>query len=237
MICVPSGVGSAERRRLTEAAISAGARQAWLIDPAVAAALGAGLPIAQPRASAICDVGAGLTEIAVIANSGTVVARSLAVAGNRIDSAIVDYIRQAHNMDIGERGAEGAKIAAGSAVPMEPQLITEVLGRDSSSRLTKTVQLTTNQMLEAIEDCVRSIASALREVADETPARLAADVLQGGVVLTGGGARLRGLDRYLSMQTGIPARLAEEPETSVVRGAGLALESFEVLKHNHSYVR
>lgn len=237
MVCVPSGVTSVERRAVTEAAISAGARQAWLIDEPLAAAMGAGLPIAEPRGSAICDVGGGTTEIAVISLSGMVVAHSIRVGGNRIDDAIAAYMKRKHNLLIGERTAEEAKVAVGAAVSMKAPLRTEVRGRDVVTGLPKHVEITSNDIVEAIQEPLRLIVGAVRDVLEETPPELAADIFDRGIVLTGGGAQLRGLDRYVSMHTGIPAIVADEPQTTVVRGTGLALENFEVLKRNQSYLR
>ena len=221
VVSVPSAVTSGERRAVTEAAMSAGARQVWLIDEPLAAAMGAGLPIAEVRATAICELGAATTEIAIISRSGTVVEHSLAVGGNDLDRAI------ARRLSIDERAAEAVKIAVGSAVPLQEPLVTTVNGQEVSS----------NAVLEAIEAPLRMIAGAVRDVLRQTPAGLAADVRERGIVLSGGGAQLRGLDRYISVHAGIPATVAAEPQTSVVRGTGMALENFEVLKRNQSYIR
>ena len=237
MICVPSGVTSVERRAVTEAAISAGARQAWLIDAPLAAAIGAGLPIAEQRGNAICDIGGGTTEIAVISLSGMVVAHSIRVGGNRIDDAIATYMKRKHNLLIGERTAEDAKIAAGSAVSMTQPLLAEVRGRDLVTGLPRNVEVTSNDIVEAIQEPLRLIVGAVRDALEETPPELAADIFDRGIVLSGGGAQLRGIDRYISTHTGIPAVVADEPQTTVVRGTGLALENFEVLKRNQSYFR
>jgi rod shape-determining protein MreB len=237
MVCVPSGVTSVERRAVTEAAISAGARQAWLIDEPLAAAIGAGLPIAEPRGNAICDVGGGTTEIAVISLSGMVVAHSIRVGGNRIDDAITAYMKRKHNLLIGERTAEEVKIAIGSAVLLKQPLLTEVRGRDLVSGLPRNLEVSSTEVTEAIQEPLRLIVGAVRSVLEETPPELAADIFDRGIVLSGGGAQLRGLDRYLAMHTGIPAVVADDPQTSVVRGTGLALEHFEVLKRNQSYLR
>jgi len=237
MICVPSGVTSVERRAVTEAAISAGARQAWLIDAPLAAAIGAGLPIAEPRGNAICDIGGGTTEIAVISLSGMVVAHSIPVGGNRIDDAIATYMKRKHNLLIGERTAEDAKIAAGSAVSMTQPLLAEVRGRDLVTGLPRNVEVTSNDIVEAIQEPLRLIVGAVRDALGETPPELAADIFDRGMVLSGGGAQLRGIDRYISMHTGIPAVVADEPQTTVVRGTGLALENFGVMKRNQSYFR
>ncbi|HXB04318.1 MAG TPA: rod shape-determining protein [Candidatus Angelobacter sp.] len=237
MICVPSGVTSVERRAITEAAISAGARQAWLIDEPLAAAIGAGLPISKPRGNAICDVGAGTTEIAVISLSGMVVAHSIRVGGNRIDDAITTFLKRRHSLLIGERTAEELKIAVGSAVPLKEPLVSEVRGCDVVSGQPKQVEVTSTDIAEAIQEPLRLIVGAVRDVLEETPRELTADIFERGIVLSGGGALLRGLDRYIAVHTGLPAVVADDPQTSVVRGTGLALENFEVLKRHQSYLR
>jgi rod shape-determining protein MreB len=237
MICVPSGVTSVERRAVTEAAISAGARQAWLIDEPLAAAIGADLPISQPSGHAICDIGGGTTEIAVISLSGMVVAHSIRVGGNRIDDAITAFVKRKHNLLIGERTAEEVKIGVGSALPPKELLTMEVRGRDLVSGLPKNVTLDSREIAEAIQDPLAQIVGAVRGVLEETPPELAADIYDKGIVLTGGGALLRNLDRYLVMHTGVPAIVADDPQTCVARGTGLALEHFEVLKRNQLYLR
>jgi rod shape-determining protein MreB len=237
MICVPSGVTSVERRAVTEAAISAGARQAWLIDEPLAAAMGAGLPIAEPRGNAVCDIGGGTTEIAVISLSGMVVVHSIRVGGNRIDEAITAYLKRKHNLLIGERTAEDVKIAVGSAVSMKQPLVTEARGCDLVSGLPRSLEVSSSDVSEAIQEPLGLIVGAVIDALEETPPGLAADIFDRGIVLTGGGAQLRGLDRYLAMHAGIPAIVADDPQTSAVRGTGLALEHFEVLKRNQSYLR
>jgi rod shape-determining protein MreB len=237
MICVPSGVSSVERRAVMEAAISAGARQAWLIDEPIAAAIGAGLPINEPRGSAICDIGGGTTEIAVISLSGTVVAHSIPVGGDRIDDAIRSYLERGHNLLVTERAAEEIKISAGAAVIMKEPLAGEVRGRDRLTGQPRSVEVSSNEMAEAIQEPLGLIAGAIRKVLEETPPNLAADIFDRGIILSGGGAQLRGLDRYVAMHTGIPAVVAESPQTSVVRGTGMALENFAVLKRNQAYLR
>jgi rod shape-determining protein MreB len=227
MICVPTGFTSKDRRAVTEAAVSAGARQAWLIDEPLAAAMGVGLPVADKRGSAICEIGGGTTEVAVLADSGTVAGRSIKIGGHRMDAAIAEFLRRKYNVEIDEQTAEAVKIAVGSAVPMKQPLKTEVAG----------IEVHSNDVVEAIDESLRLIAGALSEVVDETPRAMAAGIRERGVVLSGGGARLRGLDLYIATQTGIPAQVADQPETSVVRGTGLAMDNFEVLKRNQSYVR
>jgi rod shape-determining protein MreB len=227
VVSVPSAVGSGERRAVAAAAMAAGARQVWLIDDPLAAAMGAGLPIAEARASAICDIGAATTEIAVISLSGMVVSRSIPVGGDSIDDAIADHIRRTHGLVIDRRAAEGVKLTAGSAVEMAVPLVAQV----------ETFGVSSNEIAEAIQGPLLHIVAAIRQVLEETPPELAADVAQRGIVLCGGGAQLRGLAGYVSHHTGIPALVADEPQTSVVRGAALALESFAVLKQNQSYLR
>ena len=237
MICVPSGVTSVERRAVTEAAISAGAKQAWLIDEPLAAAIGADLPISQPSGHAICDIGGGTTEIAVISLSGMVVAHSIRVGGNRIDDAIAAFVKRKHNLLIGERTAEDIKVGIGSALAPKELLTMEVRGRDIVSGLPKNIVLDSREVAEAIQDPLAQIVGAVRGVLEETPPELAADIYDKGIVLTGGGALLRNLDRYLVMHTGVPAIVADDPQTCVARGTGLALEHFEVLKRNQLYLR
>jgi rod shape-determining protein MreB len=237
MICVPSGVTSVERRAVTEAAISAGAKQAWLIDEPLAAAIGADLPISQPSGHAICDIGGGTTEIAVISLSGMVVAHSIRVGGNRIDDAIAAFVKRKHNLLIGERTAEEVKIGIGSALPPKEPLTMEVRGRDLVSGLPKNIVLDSREVAEAIQEPLAQIVGAVRGVLEQTPPELAADIYDKGIVLTGGGALLRNIDRYLVMHTGVPAIVADDPQTCVARGTGLALEHFEVLKRNQLYLR
>jgi rod shape-determining protein MreB len=237
MICVPSGVTSVERRAVTEAAISAGAKQAWLIDEPLAAAIGAELPISEPSGHAICDIGGGTTEIAVISLSGMVVAHSIRVGGNRIDDAIAAFVKRKHNLLIGERTAEEVKIGIGSALPPKELLTMEVRGRDLVSGLPKNIVLNSREVAEAIQEPLAQIVGAVRGVLEQTPPELAADIYDKGIVLSGGGALLRNIDRYLVMHTGVPAIVADDPQTCVARGTGLALEHFEVLKRNQLYLR
>ena len=222
---------------MTEAAISAGAKQAWLIDEPLAAAIGADLPISQPSGHAICDIGGGTTEIAVISLSGMVVAHSIRVGGNRIDDAITAFVKRKHNLLIGERTAEEVKIGVGAAIAPKEDLTMEVRGRDLVSGLPKNIVLHSREVAEAIQDPLAQIVGAVREVLEQTPPELAADIYDKGIVLSGGGALLRGLDRYLGMHTGVHAMVADDPQTCVARGTGLALEHFEVLKRNQLYLR
>ncbi|MFI5282405.1 MAG: rod shape-determining protein [Candidatus Dormibacterales bacterium] len=237
MVGVPSGASSAERRAVTKTVISAGARQAWLIDGPLAAAFGAGLSVAESKGSAVVDIGGGTTEIAVISLSGMVVGRSIKVGGKRIDGAVTAFLARTRDFLIGEREAEQLKIAIGSAVEMKEPLTMQVRGRDPSTGRERSLQLTSNDLVEAMREPLVMIASAIRGVLDDTPRELCADLFDRGIVLTGGGALLRGLDRYLAIMTGMRVMVAAEPQTSVVRGTGLALQNFEVLKRNQSYFR
>jgi rod shape-determining protein MreB and related proteins len=218
---VSSSVTSSQRRAVTEAAIAAGARQVWLIDEPLAAAMGAGLAIGEHRACAICEIGAGATEVAVISLSGIVAVQSSAVGGRALDRAIAEAF------GIGEPQAEELKIAIGSAIPMDKPLVTSVGDREVSS----------NDIASAVARPLASIAEAIRTVLAETPPALAADVRERGIVLSGGGAQLRGLADFVARATGVPAAVAEDPQTSVVRGAGMALDNFEVLRRNQTYIR
>lgn len=221
VVSVPSAVSAGTRRAVTEEAMAAGARQVWLIDEPLAAAMGAGLPIGGSRACAICEIGAATAEIAVFSLSGTVVEESVPFGGDAIDRAI------AARFGLEQAAAEAAKIAAGSALPLEPPLVTVVNG----------VEVSSSAIATAIAEPLQALAGAVLRVLDQTPPRLAVDVRERGLVLSGGGAQLRGLDRYLAAQIGIPVMVADEPQTSVVRGTGMALDSFEVLKRNQTYVR
>ena len=195
------------------------------------------LAINEPRGNAVCDIGGGTTEIAVISLSGMVVAHSVRTGGNRLDDAIAGYLKRRHNLLIGERTAEEIKIAVGAAVPLKTPLSTEVRGRDIVSGLPKNLTVTSVEITEAIQEPLTIIVGAVRNVLEQTPPELASDIFERGILLTGGGSLLRGIDRYLSMHTGIPAFVADEPQTCVVRGTGMALEQFEVLKRNQLYLR
>ena len=221
VVSVASSVTSGQRRAVTEAAISAGARQVWLIDEPLAAAMGAGLAIGEHRACAICVIGAATTEVAVISRSGMVATQSIAVGGRALDQAI------ARRLGITENQAEEVKIAVGSAIRMDHPLVTSLETADVSS----------DDIADAIAEPLETIVAAIRAVFNETPASLAAGVRERGIVLSGGGAQLRGLADYIARATGMPAVVAHDPQTSVVRGAGLALDNFEVLKRNQTFIR
>jgi rod shape-determining protein MreB len=221
VVSVPSNVTATERRAVTEAAMAAGARQVWLIDEPLAAAMGAGLPIGELRASAICEMGAATTEVAVISLSGTVASQSIAVGGRSLDKAIAEAL------GISEREAEEVKIAVGSAVVLKEPMVTSVGDREVSS----------NDIAKAVEGPLRAITAAIRKVLAETPREHVQALTQRGIVLSGGAAQLRGLAEFVAARAGVPAVVADEPQTSVVRGTGLALDHFEVMRRHQSYLR
>jgi rod shape-determining protein MreB len=237
VMAVPSGVTSLQRRAITEAAISAGARQAWLLDQPLAAAIGADLAISEPRGQMVCDIGAAATEIAVISLSGMVVAHSTRVGGRRLDQAIVDHLRRRHGLLVGERTAAEVKVAVGAAIPPDDALRTEVGGRELGSGLPMTLAVSSTEIAEAIQPPLAAIGAAVRQALEQAPAELACDVRRAGIVLAGGGALLRGIDHHLSRHTGFPARVAADPRLSVARGAGLALDRFDVLRRGQLYLR
>jgi rod shape-determining protein MreB len=237
MIAVPSRAPSRERRALTKAAISGGARQAWLIDEPLAAALGAGLPIRERHAQLVCDVGGRTTEVAVLSLSGVAVARSVPVGGVHLDDSIRSHLERRHQLLVSERTAETLKLATGSALPLDEPLSMEVRGRDAVSGEPRVVAVSSSQVTEAIEAPLRAIAAAVQGLVEDTPPALAADLAGLGMVLTGGGALLRGIDRYLASVAGLPVRVAADPATCVVRGTQVALEDFAVFRAKQPYLR
>lgn len=232
MICVPAMVTSVEQRAVVDAARNAGAGSAFLIQEPLAAAIGAKIPIHAASGNMIIDIGGGTTEAAVISLNGIVVAKSVRVAGNRIDDAILSYIKRKYNLMIGERMAEEIKIQIGSALPLDEEMSMEVRGRDQVGGLPKTVTLRSTEVREAIGEPLSAIVAAARQVLEDTPPELASDVMDKGIVLTGGGALLRNIDRLLSQETGVPCYVAENPLACVAIGAGLAIERWEVLRRN-----
>lgn len=232
MVCVPALVTSVERRAVLDAAKQAGAGSAYLIQEPLAAAIGAKIPIHVASGNMIIDVGGGTTEAAVISLNGIVVARSVRVAGNRIDDSIANYIKRKYNLMIGERMAEEIKIQIGSCMALDEEMVMEVRGRDQVGGLPKTITLRSSEVREAISEPLSAIVAAARWVLEETPPELASDVMDKGIVLTGGGALLRNLDRLLTQETGVPCYVAENPLACVAIGSGLALERMEVLRRN-----
>jgi rod shape-determining protein MreB len=226
MISVPSGVTSVEKRAVRDAALKAGARDAFLIQEPLAAAIGANMPISGPAGNMIIDIGGGTTEIAVIALGGIVVSESVRVGGSRFDEAIASYIRRKYNLMIGERTAEEVKIRIGSALPLDEPLQMEVKGRDLIAGLPRTIPLSSGEVTEAIEQPLQQIISAIRGVLEQTPPELASDIIDKGMVMSGGGSLLRSLDTLLTQVTGIPCHVAENALNSVAVGTGRALEQF-----------
>ena len=230
VICVPSGITPVERRAVEEAAYHAGARKAYTIEEPMAAAIGSGLPIHEPAGSMVVDMGGGTTEVAVISLGGIVVSRSIRVGGDELDEAVIDWVKKEYNLLLGERTAEQLKMAIGSAYPYADEPSAEVRGRDLVTGLPKTVVLTSPEIREAIEEPVAAVVDAVKYTLDKTPPELAADIMERGIVLTGGGALLRGLDERLAYETGMAMVTADRPLQSVVLGSGKCLEEFEVLQ-------
>jgi rod shape-determining protein MreB and related proteins len=230
MICVPAGVTGVERRAVRESALNAGARRAYLISEPLAAAIGARVPVADPSGNMIIDIGGGTTEVAVISLNGIVVARSLRVGGSKFDDAITNYIKRKYNLRVGERTAEEVKIAIGSAMPMEEDQVMEVRGRDEVAGLPRTIQIRASEITDAITEPLEAIIGAVRAVLEETPPELSSDIIDKGMILTGGGAMLRQLPELLTEVTGVPCYVADDPLSAVAIGTGLALEHMDILR-------
>ena len=226
MISVPSGVTSVEKRAVRDAALKAGAREAYLIEEPLAAAIGANVPIAGASGSMIVDVGGGTTEIAVISLGSIIVSDSVRIGGNRLDEAIAAHMRKAYSLMIGERTAEEVKFQVGSALPLDEPLRMEVKGRDTIAGLPRTIQVTSTEITQAMEQPLHAIVAAVRGVLERTPPELASDIIDKGMVMSGGGALLRNLDRLLTQVTGVPCLVADNPLHSVAIGTGIALENF-----------
>lgn len=231
VICVPSGITGVEQRAVQEAAEYAGARKpAYIIEEPMAAAIGAGLPVHEPAGNMIVDIGGGTTEVAVISLGGIVASESIRIAGDELDEAIVHYVKKEYSLALGERTSEEIKIALGSAYPLEEELYAEIRGRDLVTGLPKTVVVSTMEIREAIEEPVAAICDAVKVTLDKTPPELAADIMGKGIVVTGGGALLHGLEERLHSETGMPIHIADNPLYSVVNGSGQCLEEFDALK-------
>jgi len=231
VICVPSGITQVEKRAVKESAESAGAREVYLIEEPMAAAIGSGLPITEASGNMIVDIGGGTTEVAVISLAGIVYAKSVRVGGDKLDEAIVQYIKRKYNLLIGERTAEHIKIEVGSAAPGSDESMTmEVKGRDLVSGIPKTMEITALEVRDAISEPVNAIIEAVRIALERTPPELAADIVDKGIVLTGGGANLQNLDILLRQETGLPVVIAEDPLSSVVIGSGKVLDELELLR-------
>jgi rod shape-determining protein MreB len=230
IICVPSGITGVERRAVEEAAYHAGARRAYTIEEPMAAAIGVDLPVHEPTGSVIVDIGGGTTEVAVISMGGIVVARSARIGGDELDESIVNWVKKEYNLLLGDRTAEQLKMAIGSAWPFVDEPNAEIRGRDLVTGLPKTVIITAGEVREAIEEPVQGVVDAVKYCLDKTPPELSADVMERGIVLTGGGALLRGLDVRIANETGTPVITADRPLHSVVLGSGRCLEEFDMLQ-------
>jgi rod shape-determining protein MreB len=230
IICVPFGITEVEKRAVVESAQSAGAREVHLVVEPMAAAIGAGLPITEACGSMIVDIGGGTTEVAVISLKGIVHSQSIRVGGDKMDEAIINYIKRNYNLTIGERTAEQIKISVGAAISTGDNHTVEVTGRDLVGGLPKTIQISEDEIREALEETVKQIVEVIRQVLERTPAELASDIVERGITLAGGGSLLRNLDKMLQQLTGLQVVLAEDPLTAVVVGSGKILDNFELLK-------
>lgn len=224
VVAVPSGITEVERRAVKESAIHAGAREVLLLEEPMAAAIGVGLPIEEPHANMIVDIGGGTTEVAIISLAGVVYTKSVRVGGDEMDNAIVAYMKRAYNLMIGERTAEEIKIKIGSAAPLDEELTLAVRGRDSVAGLPKTLHISSQEIREALSDTFRSIVEIVRSALERCPPELSADLVDRGIVLAGGGCMIRNLDRLLSEETGLPVIIAEDPLTAVAKGTGAVLQ-------------
>lgn len=230
VVCVPAGVTQVEMRAVREAAESAGARDVYLIEEPLAAAIGANLPITQPTSNMIVDIGGGTTEVAVISMSDIVYAKSLRIAGDRIDSDIIRYVKQKHSLLIGERTAEMVKMLIASACQEKQETIIEVKGRDLIAGIPKVIPLRSGEVTDAISGPVRAILETVKTALEQTPPELASDIVDRGIVLTGGGALLKNLDEVIRRETGLPVNIAEDPLSTVVKGSGIVFENFSMYK-------
>lgn len=230
IVCVPYGLTGVERKAVRESAISAGAREVFLIEEPMAAAIGAGLPVKEPKGSLVVDIGGGTTEIGVISLGGLVISKSLRTAGDKLDMAVVDYVRRKYSLLIGERTGEEIKIQIGSAISLDEPLTMQVKGRDQVSGLLNSIELTSEDVREAMKETLKEISNALKDVLEQMPPDLAGDIVDNGIVLTGGGALIRGLDKYLSDIVKLPVYVGDEPLLCVAKGTGKALEEIDVLQ-------
>lgn len=232
MICVPSGVTEVEKRAVEDAAIQAGARKTYLIEEPIAAAIGAGIDITKACGSMVVDVGGGTTDIAVISLGGTVVSTSIKVAGDKFDEAIVRYMRKKHSLMVGERTAEELKISIGTVFPRPQEVSMDIRGRNLVSGLPKTITVTSTELMEALDEPVSSIVEAVHSVLERTPPELAADISDRGIVMTGGGSLVYGLDKLLEHKTGIKVIIADDAVSAVAMGTGKALDNLDMLRGN-----
>lgn len=231
MICVPTGVTQVEKRAVKESAQSAGAREVYLIEEPMATAIGANLPITEPISNMVVDIGGGTTEVAVISLAGIVYSRSVRVGGDKMDEAIMTHVKRKYNLLIGETSAEDIKIKIGSAYPLDPEETLEIKGRDLLDGIPKNITITSEEIRKSIAEQVDSIVQAVRIALEQTPPELAADIVDRGIVLTGGGALLKGLDQLLRDQTNLPITVVDDPLSTVVMGTGKALDNINILKN------
>ena len=230
VICIPSGVTQVEKRAVKDSAIQAGAREVYLIEEPMAAAIGAGLPIQEPSGNMVVDIGGGTTEVAVISLSGIVYANSVRVGGDEMDDNIVNQIKRQYNLLIGTATAEDLKIKLGSAFPLENEIKTEIKGRDLVTGIPKTIEISDSEIREALKESIGKIVDAVRIALEQTPPELSADIVDRGIVLTGGGALLKNLDKRLSHETGLPIIVSDDPLKAVALGSGKVLDDLELLK-------
>ena len=229
VVCVPSGVTGVEKRAVEEACLSAGARQAYLIEEPMAAAIGAGLPVSEPMGSMVVDIGGGTSEVAVISLGGIVVSQSIRIGGDEMDEAIVNHCKHRHKLLIGSQTAEEVKLELGSASTLPEEITTEIRGRDMVSGLPKTIMLTSEEVRTALEEPLAQILNAVKDTLDRTPPELAGDIMDRGITLAGGGALLQGMEQRLREECQMPAQIAESPLTCVAVGSGRSLEEFEAM--------
>lgn len=232
VIGVPSGITEVERRAVRESAEQAGAREVYLIDEPMAAAIGAGIPIQEPEGSMIVDIGGGTTEVAVISLGGMVVAKSLGIAGDEMDEAIVQYFRRKYNLIIGDNTAEEVKMKIGSVFPLEKEMTMDVKGRDQVTGLPKTVTISSEEVRTALSDPAKAIIEVVKNTLEETPAEIAADLVDRGIILSGGGSLIRGLTELIAQETELPVNLADDPLTCVARGTGIYMEELDNIKRS-----
>jgi len=230
IICVPYGLTQVERKAVRESALSAGAREVFLIEEPMAAAIGAGVDIREPQGHLVVDIGGGTTEIGVVSLGGLVLSKSIRTAGDKIDQNIINYIRKKYNLLVGERVAEEIKINIGTAITLDKELTMTVYGRDQVEGLLSSVELTSEDVREAMKEPLKEVSEALRDVLEQMPPDLAGDIVNHGIILTGGGALIRQLDKYLSDIVRIPVYVADEPLLAVARGTGRALEEIDLLQ-------
>jgi rod shape-determining protein MreB len=230
VVCVPSGITGVEQRAVEEATIQAGARAAYIIEEPMAAAIGSGLPVHEPAGNMVVDIGGGTTEVAVISLGGIVTSQSIRIGGDELDDSIIGYVKKEYSLMLGERTAEEIKMAIGSAFPLPDEPHAEIRGRDLVSGLPKTIIVSADEIRKAIEEPVNAIIDAVKNTLDKTPPELAADIMDKGIVLTGGGGMLKGLDERLKHETGMPIHTTDNPLDSVAIGSGKCLEEFEALK-------